>query len=772
MSYTEITNQVQNLVKTNGALVTEVTRVRDSAMGMLRLYETIEEGRQDSNIGQYFSVPGDGAFIRLYRKTSASQQNLIAEYPTLDSFNDAIALTTDEPIPYTSELTVTNKKQLYIYEDVYYQPSATVELPFTTTNWGADEGKFVSVGDAVLRGDLSLLSGIKDLKPIVGIVQNVKGFYQGSDVGGGQFYYDANRSWADHNGGTVIAVGALGAWDGTQAGLAAFLNWVGTGSGCFVRENKGQITTAFFGTKADGINDDTAPIIKANEIQAVAGAELVFTEGNYLVKDTIIFNKRNAHHWVSKGKVDIIFENTVQNKPLFLLDTENAFSSLKGFFLTDKNKGTSTAIRLRDMREPGSTSNWKNYFERLHVRHFNIGVVFDAFGSAADGSLTSQDFCSESLFSHCRFRNCRTAVLNRNQQALNNTFIQTDLENDDDGEQYTLIRDEAGGGLNFYGGSLIGRGRFFEWIVPVGSTAWNQSALNMVNCRMEVRAGHIGQVFYQDPAGSYTGFSNCNIRVTDCTWTLFGQTVDLIHYTGRVSAIFKGGSVINGNFLVRNFAVAGISGSNNTGSQGRVLVIDYSNTTYIAGESDIYGTIQKRHRGIVDILGSNNNSRTMTPDADGFWDRRLVETYTKPFGLCNPEFKRMIWNDPSFGSGFKEVKFLLPIEAQITKLICFKQPVRRFNNMTLNAYLVKDKSFWIDPSNFNKETDAILVCSLNCPVNTYGYFDKNINPSTTLLGNVFEAGNSDQWQEGRFLIESDQSTSTAFWSGWVGIEYI
>ena len=91
MSYQDLTNQVQNLVETNSALVTEVSRVRDSAMGLLRLYPTITAGREASAIGQYFSVPGNGAFVRLYQKTSASQQDLIAEYPTIDVFEGALA---------------------------------------------------------------------------------------------------------------------------------------------------------------------------------------------------------------------------------------------------------------------------------------------------------------------------------------------------------------------------------------------------------------------------------------------------------------------------------------------------------------------------------------------------------------------------------------------------------------------------------------------------------------------------------------------------------
>ena len=181
-------------------------------------------------------------------------QNFIELKNVIDDVEQLDQKVPDEPIQYVGGLVVSSKNQTYVYEDVYYQPSATVELPFTTTNWGADQGSFVSVGDAVLRGDLSLLSGIKDLKPIVGIVQNVKGFYQGSDVGGGQFYYDPDKPKSEHNGGTVIAPEALVAWDGSHSDLATLFNWTGVGDGCFIRKYSFLLAT-YFGSIPDGMTD-------------------------------------------------------------------------------------------------------------------------------------------------------------------------------------------------------------------------------------------------------------------------------------------------------------------------------------------------------------------------------------------------------------------------------------------------------------------------------------------------------------------------------------
>jgi hypothetical protein len=192
---------------------------------------------------------------------------------------------------YASDIAVSEPNQLVKYDGEYWKPASSTSLPFTTTNWGADAGKFVGVGDAVLREDISLLSGIKDLKPIVGVVQNVKGFYQGSDVGGGQFYYDPSRSKTEHNGGTIIAPEALFLWEGTQVDLKTLLDWTGLGDGCFVRRSNYYFSPECFGAHGKGFGDDTDAFNKAiSSLDVIAGigdkynvSQLSFSKSNTTV---------------------------------------------------------------------------------------------------------------------------------------------------------------------------------------------------------------------------------------------------------------------------------------------------------------------------------------------------------------------------------------------------------------------------------------------------------------------------------------------------------
>lgn len=71
---------VVRLEQTNAALQEEVIRFRDAVMGLSNIYPTITEGRQNTADGRYFSVPGSGAYMRLYRR-SGSSASLIAEFP-------------------------------------------------------------------------------------------------------------------------------------------------------------------------------------------------------------------------------------------------------------------------------------------------------------------------------------------------------------------------------------------------------------------------------------------------------------------------------------------------------------------------------------------------------------------------------------------------------------------------------------------------------------------------------------------------------------------
>lgn len=134
------------------------------------------------------------------------------------------------------------------------------------------------------------IDGVKNLVPVAVAVMNVTGFYTGSNVGGGDFVYNPSLSWVEHNGGTVIASGALAAWDGTQSGLSGFLNWSGVGFGCYIRVNYDRVKITYFGalpSQLGGNNNQHIPVNKAINTFAGTFTEIHAPSGVYYVSDKI-----------------------------------------------------------------------------------------------------------------------------------------------------------------------------------------------------------------------------------------------------------------------------------------------------------------------------------------------------------------------------------------------------------------------------------------------------------------------------------------------------
>ena len=80
---------VTALEQRNAELVSEVVRARDAVMGLSNMYTTITLGLAGTEDGQYFTVPGNGAYQKLYQHDGA-QAPLIATYPSNSDLTDAL----------------------------------------------------------------------------------------------------------------------------------------------------------------------------------------------------------------------------------------------------------------------------------------------------------------------------------------------------------------------------------------------------------------------------------------------------------------------------------------------------------------------------------------------------------------------------------------------------------------------------------------------------------------------------------------------------------
>ena len=195
---------------------------------------------------------------------------------TLNNFNEALLWDTADG----------GDGEYYRWEGALPKVVPAASTPLTTG--GIGEGAWIAVGYAALSSALAnpnesanrvarmaiTADSLKDLAStpkLAGRQYLIKGFYAGTDVGGGIFYWDASRDKADHNGGTIIDPDRIGVWDGTQGDLATLFT-VGSGSGCFVREEGIVLSVDWFGAVGDSTangavgTDDTLAFEQAKSV--------------------------------------------------------------------------------------------------------------------------------------------------------------------------------------------------------------------------------------------------------------------------------------------------------------------------------------------------------------------------------------------------------------------------------------------------------------------------------------------------------------------------
>lgn len=115
-------------------------------------------------------------------------------------------------------------------------------------------------------------------------VYNVIGFYTDTQLGGGRFIWKPTSDKNTHNGGTIIAPEAISAWNGLQSDLPTFLNWTGSGSGCYVRlDLDGMYDVTWFGATGDYLNFDDSNAAQAviNTIQENPAYDIDSTKNGY-----------------------------------------------------------------------------------------------------------------------------------------------------------------------------------------------------------------------------------------------------------------------------------------------------------------------------------------------------------------------------------------------------------------------------------------------------------------------------------------------------------
>ncbi|WYC18270.1 tail spike [Citrobacter phage vB_CfrS_K1M] len=202
-------------------------------------------------------------------------------YITIDSFEDGATLTLPNQV-----LRYEATGEYYRWDGAFPKTVAVGSTPESTGGVGV--GAWLSVGDASLRNDIAIRNSIRDLllsQPVSGIAITVKGYVPGTNFGGGQFYWDSSKPKSQHNGITIFSPTVP--WDGSYAGLAAFLAGTGetdgSGTGCWMRSTSvfDAIHTAWAGHDITGDNSSNVSVKAAILLSSTIGIGCRISAGKY-----------------------------------------------------------------------------------------------------------------------------------------------------------------------------------------------------------------------------------------------------------------------------------------------------------------------------------------------------------------------------------------------------------------------------------------------------------------------------------------------------------
>ena len=235
--------------------------------------------------GEHYTIEG----LRWF-----AQQAIAAfGYITLDSFEDGNTLTLPNQV-----LRLEATGEYYRWDGVFPKDVPAGSTPDSTGGVGV--GAWLSVGDAVIRGQLYAIDGLKlvgkcssvsQLRTVVaesnGQLITVDSYRPGSNKGGGIFQWNAASNDPD-DGGAVIAV-------------------TGVATGRWVRQVNGRYTPEMYGADGTKTNDPSA--IKS----VLEHQKYVLFSGVYYMNDEFVTNGHNieggstGEYYGDGSKTKIVF---------------------------------------------------------------------------------------------------------------------------------------------------------------------------------------------------------------------------------------------------------------------------------------------------------------------------------------------------------------------------------------------------------------------------------------------------------------------------------
>ena len=295
-------------------------------------------------------------------------------YITMDSFEDGAALT------------LPNQVLRYEATGEYYRWDG--ELPKTVpagstpaSTGGVGLGAWLSVGDAALRNNLSLVDGYhligsasySDIRGYSGSASVIycHGISNIFDAGSGYFYLDNSDTTSLDNGGTILVDSNGGRWKRKIVNNVILAEW--------------------FGVKADWDGttgtDNAMPMQKALAAVPASSGELVFPAGNIMYTQMFSINRSNITVRGAGNRVTHFVPHTIASKAAMEVNNGSWDYSTNTYTLSGSSFGHTI---LRDFSMDGTSTTGSTgivfaratlgcRLESLTIENFSVG--HRAYGS-------------------------------------------------------------------------------------------------------------------------------------------------------------------------------------------------------------------------------------------------------------------------------------------------------------------------------------------------------------------------------------------------------
>lgn len=567
------------------------------------------------NAIQAIQSGGQDAITSFESQAQETLNNLGLEYP---------------PIAYTAGLTVERSTQTYTFNNVIYINTRT-DKPFTTTG-SFDEGGWQIVQQINQSTVIFTSDGIKGLEDVALIDRasySVSGFYAGTEVGGGQFIYDASRDKADHNGGTVITPEAIAAWDGTQANLSVLLDWSGTGTGAFVRIHSIPMATPeihvdWFGAIADGfITDNNVAFQGANDAAGDVGSVVIkFGQGEYLTShgltgpaqylEWVGVESSVNRHYDMPTKIKFSDDGTTtDNRVGMAFNGVWALRYIQASTLSSDSRGVSGNFT-------GFTGEGRNHtIDSCIIEGFPFGVDTSDCGYAYHTNLIWR-FNKEGYKYHLSaWTQGTTLRVNgmfsfQNDRCYNVPNLTSSTFND-------LIVEVTGIGIFDFGS-----GNTFSNVYGENNyeyTAYSEKAADAVLINPTLAGANSDIVI----AGNVSGFGFDRIGETFVDdSTVRSRVLSTYDQSGNIGDSIKGSST--GNSLGRFEQI-----DKNGNSLGYLIPSNSAQIGKIGGARSVYNILIHNDLGVSVLGGPLPSSWTVTKVSTGVWDIDFNENIRPPF---------------------------------------------------------------------------------------------------------------------------------------------